>query len=252
MTRRWLRLDAQWDDTEWVMMLGPLGQLAWIKLLCYVKRDGRRGTAYALGPKAAAKKWGVPVRSVEEMLEAATKDEALCVVVDEGRSEKWEVRNWKEYQEPDRTAAKRKRRQRERESHGDVTGVTPPSRRDTVARDHRPPTTDVTAPSSEGAVTRQHTRGVDTVKSVRGMYGWQGSEGTDPLLLKALDDPKDRDRCLNIAIARMEAEGQEYQGRFFRRILETVIAEQGATRNAIPSAWESDAEYEARKQAEAS
>jgi hypothetical protein len=227
-------------------MLEPMAQLAWIKLLCYVKRDGRKGEAAAMAPKVAAKRWDVSVRAVQEMLRAAVeeKDGGLKV---EGR--RWQVVKWDEYQEPDRTAAKRKRRQRERES---VTGVTPPSRRDTVARDHRPLTTDITAPSSEGAVARQHTRGVDTVKSVRGMYGWQGSEGTDPLLLKALDDPKDRDRCLSIAIARMEAEGQEYQGRFFRRILETVIAEQGATRNTIPSAWESDAEYQARMQVEAS
>src|SRR5690606_26462450 len=79
MSRKWLRLDAQWDDTEWVMMLGPLSQLAWIKLLCYVKRDGRAGEVYALTPKAAAKKWDLPVPAVEAMLRAAEKDGALRV-----------------------------------------------------------------------------------------------------------------------------------------------------------------------------
>jgi hypothetical protein len=230
-------------------MLEPAAQLAWIKLLCYVKRDGRKGEAAMMTPKVAAKRWDVSVRAVQEMLRAAVeeKDGGLKV---EGRS--WQVVKWDEYQEPDRTAATRKRRQRERESHGGVTGVTPMSRRDTVARDHRPPTTDRTAPSSEGAVPHQRARGVDPIRSVKGMYGWEGSEGTDPLLLKAFEDHGDRDRCLSIAIARMEAEGREYQGKFFRRILETVIAEQAATKSVAPAAWETDAEYRARMQAEAS
>lgn len=113
MSRRWLRLDAQWDDTEWVMMMPPLAQLAWVKLLCYVKRDGRGGVAYGLASKVAAKKWDIPVRSVEEMLTAAQRDGALRV------NEKWEVTKWNEYQEVDQTAAARKRRQRRKEREGD-------------------------------------------------------------------------------------------------------------------------------------
>jgi len=143
--KRWLRLDAQWDDSDWVALLEPLSQLAWVKLLCYVKRDGRRGTAYALSPRAAAKKWGVPAQAVEDMIVRASEDGALVV---EGGA--WVVVKWSEYQEPDPTATDRKRKQRAKpdtvaESH---THVTPESRRDTVARDHRPPTTDRELPAS--------------------------------------------------------------------------------------------------------
>lgn len=215
--RRWLRLDAQWDDTEWVMLLGPLAQLAWIKLLCYAKRDGRRGVVHALTNKAAAKKWGVTENAVEDMVFQARQDGALKIDGD-----KWIVTKWSDYQEPDQDGwAKRKQKQRQRdavaealggsgtsmayagkccnycgsttdlvlehirpgskggentptnyqilcrscnsrkrsrddtgvevrpESHPDglyIAGTPPPSRvtdRDTVARDHRPPTTDV-------------------------------------------------------------------------------------------------------------
>jgi hypothetical protein len=139
VSRRWLRLDAQWDDTEWVMLLEPLAQLAWIKLLCYVKRDGRRGVAHALTSKAAAKKWGVTVRAVEDMIFQATQDGAL-----RREGEKWVVTKWDYYQEPDATATERKRRQRDKEAESHAP-VTPVSRRDTVARDHRPLTTDSTA-----------------------------------------------------------------------------------------------------------
>jgi hypothetical protein len=133
--RRWIRLDAQWDDTEWVMLLGPLSQLAWVKLLCYVKRDGRRGTVHALTAKAAAKKWGVTVQAVEDMIFQARQDGALrCEVVDE--REKWVVTKWVEYQEPDPTNVARQRLFRQR--NGSNALLT----RDTVARDHRPPTCD--------------------------------------------------------------------------------------------------------------
>lgn len=131
MSRRWLRLDAQWDDTEWVMLLEPLAQLAWIKLLCYVKRDGRRGTAHALSSKAAAKKWGVTVRAVEDMIFQARQDGALVV-----EGEKWVLTKWIEYQEPDPTNAERQRLFRERNGSNGVTERYP------VARDHRPPTRD--------------------------------------------------------------------------------------------------------------
>lgn len=62
--------------------------------------------------------------------------------------------------------------------------------------------------------------------TVRAIYGWEGSEGTDPILVKALEDPVDRDRCLRNAWNRLRAEGKEYHGRLFRSVLETVIREQ--------------------------
>ena len=65
-----------------------------------------------------------------------------------------------------------------------------------------------------------------TLAKVRGLYGYGDREGTDPLLLKAFDDQTERDRCVDIALARLDAEGKEYSGKFFRAILASVIAEQ--------------------------
>ena len=68
-----------------------------------------------------------------------------------------------------------------------------------------------------------------TIKSLRSMYGWQGSEGTDLLLIKAFEDPDERDRCLTNAINRMQAERKPYaNGRYFRSVLEAVVQEQSA------------------------
>lgn len=123
MSRRWLRLDAQWDDSEWIITLEPLAQLAWVKLLCYAKRDGRKGTVSALADIAAAKKWNIPVASIRRMLAAAQGDGALVVIQKERRTQ-WVVANWSEYQEPDPTAAKRMREYRQRQAESD-TVVTP-------------------------------------------------------------------------------------------------------------------------------
>lgn len=68
---------------------------------------------------------------------------------------------------------------------------------------------------------------------VSGLYGWRGSEGTDPVLMKAFDDIESRDECLTIAAGRLLAEGLEYRGQLFRGILSKVVAEQkGATNGA--------------------
>lgn len=65
--------------------------------------------------------------------------------------------------------------------------------------------------------------------AVRGLYGWSGNEGTDPILLKAFpDDSAARDRCLGIAWQRFTAEGHAYQGKghLFRAFVERVVREQ--------------------------
>lgn len=69
-------------------------------------------------------------------------------------------------------------------------------------------------------------------RKAHSMYGYAGSEGTDPVLMKSFSDQEDRDRCLDIAIARLEAEGKAYQGAFFRSVLLRVIEEQRG-----PDAW---------------
>lgn len=85
---RWIRLDVGWDD-GWLCMTSPGAQLAWVKLLCYVKLNGVKGVTKGLHPKFAAKKWGVAVRDVESMLEGAREDGALYV--EDGV---WSLTNW--------------------------------------------------------------------------------------------------------------------------------------------------------------
>lgn len=69
-------------------------------------------------------------------------------------------------------------------------------------------------------------RDAEIEKKVRALYGWDGVEGTDPILTKEFEDKADRDRCLDIALARLDSEGAQYQARFFRKILTAVIEEQ--------------------------
>lgn len=104
---RWIRLDISFDDS-WLYCLSAESQLAWIKLLCHVKRDGIKGSAKALGIIVAAKKWGIGEESVAKMLQAGVNDGAI--VIEGGQ---WVIANWREYQDPDPTAAERMKRHRE-------------------------------------------------------------------------------------------------------------------------------------------
>lgn len=84
------------------------------------------------------------------------------------------------------------------------------------------PTTNDQRPTSENA----HAREAGLEAKVRALYGWEGEEGTDPILTKEFENKEDRDRCLDIALARLDSEGARYQARFFRKILTAVIEEQ--------------------------
>lgn len=71
--------------------------------------------------------------------------------------------------------------------------------------------------------------------AVRRIYGWEGTEGTDPILMKAFPDSEEkRDRCLQIAWDRIRAEDEPYKGNFFRGVVETVIGEQTGARRDKP------------------
>jgi hypothetical protein len=89
-SQRWMRLDTGIFDSEWVYMLDPLAQLAWIRLLLHVKTEGVKGTAKALSVPVASKKWGIPESDIRAMLAAAREDGALA----EGAE--WSVTNWAE------------------------------------------------------------------------------------------------------------------------------------------------------------
>lgn len=234
MGRRWIRLDVEWEESAWLDGLPGQSAGCWPRLLCWVKLRGKKGRCKAPDHSVLARRWRVPRQAVDELIEAALKDEAIEIEGDE-----LVVTNWPEYQEVDATAAARKRRQRARErakkekrksrrSHEGVTGVT----RDTVTR---PPTTDSdsTSPSDEGDVPRDRhpvfgSLGDVTAQSLKGLYGWpsDGISGTDERIWPKRMDWDERRRCLQIAVQRLEGEDRDYNGRFFRRILATVIEEQ--------------------------
>ena len=74
-----IRLDVDWDCAGWVEALPPLSQLAWIKLLCHVRRYGAAGRAVALTNRVASKKWDAPVEAVAAMLAAAVSSGAILM-----------------------------------------------------------------------------------------------------------------------------------------------------------------------------
>lgn len=124
---RWIRLNMDWDDTSWLFVLSEGSQLAWIKLLCHVKRDGVNGICKAMSTIVAAKRWGVGEESVSKMLEAGRNDGAIKCV--DGH---WEIVNWNKYQGEDKTNAERQKRWREKQKDSpqvqnvtDRNGVTP-------------------------------------------------------------------------------------------------------------------------------
>ena len=144
MTSRWIRLDTTWDSSKWIAELPAQSQLAWVKLLCYMKAHGDSRSVKALSPKVAARKWGVTVTHVNKMLSAAIADKALLL---EGAE--WVITGW--HRQTDTTNALRQSRYRERQKGlaEPVTPVTP-----TVT-----PRNDVTPTETEtGTVTKEREK----------------------------------------------------------------------------------------------
>lgn len=244
MSRRWIRLDVGWDTSDWLVELEPAAQLAWVKLLAWVKVHGKAGRTKAMSAVAAGKKWGIQPSDVTAMLEAAQGDHPKALAIVDGE---WVVTAWATYQEPDPTAARRKRDQRARDSHG----MSRTSRRDTrdtgrdPSRDHRPPTE--TASPDGDARTRARADGREagrepgssldperpwdglddlTVASLRGLYGGPGRVGTDEAVWRHANGI-DRELALKTALIRWRGENHaRLNQRLFRKILEAVITEQ--------------------------
>jgi hypothetical protein len=73
-------------------------------------------------------------------------------------------------------------------------------------------------------------------KSIRGCYGGPGREGTDERVWSNVTDPADRERMLATAVIRWQGSGHaEFNGKFFRTILQAVVAEQSPDERASSS-----------------
>ena len=102
---RWLRLNANWMRSTWLFVLSAEARLAWVQLLCYVKAEGRAGTAPTIDPLVFSRLNFIGEESVSQMLHAAKADGALTE-----ENGAWTITNWKDYQEADPTNAERQRR----------------------------------------------------------------------------------------------------------------------------------------------
>jgi hypothetical protein len=109
-----------------------------------------------------------------------------------------------------------------------------------MSRESRAPTLDLGPTTLERGASRTHARdgepsagnptaGLDDLitRSIRGCYGGPGREGTDERVWSNVADPADRERMLATAVIRWQGSGHaEFNGKFFRTILQAVVAEQ--------------------------
>lgn len=125
---RWIRVDLDIFNSEWLFVLSAGARLAWVQLLLYTKANGTGGRVKSMRPQVAAHQWMIGDEDVRQMLQAAENDEAL--VVDDGE---WIVMNWSEYQPVDSTGADRQRRFRDSQGVTEDNGVTALLDRDVTA-----------------------------------------------------------------------------------------------------------------------
>ena len=124
MSRRWIRLDTTWSQSEWLAELEPEHRLVWIELLCYAKAHGTDGNV-KVSNVALQRVTGVTRYAVDKLVTAAIEHGALETV--DGM---WVITEWKTYQ-GDPTNKTRQKRYRDNAkgltptvTNGGVTGVT--------------------------------------------------------------------------------------------------------------------------------
>jgi hypothetical protein len=106
--RRWIRLNIDYADTEWLAELPGDVRRLWVDLLCYAKAYGTSGTCRPMSPRAFAKRFDTTDENARELLAAAFAGGALTVI----ENGDWRFTGWQDLQKPDRTAAKRMKRMR--------------------------------------------------------------------------------------------------------------------------------------------
>lgn len=135
-------------------------------------------------------------------------------------------------------------------SKGFDTDASPPHERKTkisISNPEPEPEPDTDTSSAEDVVA-PHVNGSAAIgfahldplaqQAIKGLYGWgEDRIGMDEKVWGTITDHAKRAKLLEIATARLQGEGMEYNGRLFRRILETVITE-GSTNTYDPSIWE--------------
>ncbi len=164
---RWLRLDVGCFESEWLAALSVPAQHAWTRLLLYTKGNGTAGTVKRMGPVAAARAWGIPPVSLDEMETAALADGALRI--EDGW---WVLTGWDKYQQPDRTNAIRKQRLRDKRKDAIIPAVSPGTDRSPPGTRHATET--VTETKTKKTTTRAAVRGMKLVKWQTCPSDWLG------------------------------------------------------------------------------
>ena len=116
--QRWLRLNIQYAESEWLFNLKGNVRRLWPDILCYVKAFGNAGTCKMPSMKVLAKKLDTRAVDLNTLLKAAVADGALVV---EGNL--WTVVNWATYQDPDNTRVERQRRFRQKQKTANTLQV---------------------------------------------------------------------------------------------------------------------------------
>jgi hypothetical protein len=108
---RWVRLNVDWDGSEWLAALPWHVRAAWPVILCYIKREGRDGKAKTPILSRLAGGHDIPLEVITALSNAAIENGALIVA--DGH---WIIAKWDVYQKPDATNADRQKRYKERQS----------------------------------------------------------------------------------------------------------------------------------------
>lgn len=106
---RWVRLNVDWHESDWLEALEFPVRCTWPLLLCYIKTHGYAGKCRAISPRRLASVMNAPCDAIMDILDAATVSNALRVT-----GENWEIVNWSKYQGDD---TNRDRQRRFRDSH---------------------------------------------------------------------------------------------------------------------------------------
>lgn len=120
MADRWVKLNTNWMESDWLIVLGAEARLAWVQLICYTKTNGLAGRVKAKSAMVFARQNFIGEESVGQMILAAKANGALEEVDGD-----WILTGWVRHQGGDETAAERMRRMRNRKKSDDsVTDVT--------------------------------------------------------------------------------------------------------------------------------
>lgn len=164
MARRWIRLEAAWQESEWLAVLPGHVALCWPALLCYVKTRGIHGCCKQPSLRVLSQLWRVDLANVERLIDAAVAHGAIEV-----DGENWKIAKWPKYNPQDATAAGRAKRYRASRSR------LSPLRRDTVTQ---PVTSQLESLQSDNPLRRDTVTALSRATATATATATDASSGT--------------------------------------------------------------------------